>query len=150
MELQPMNTKRQKYVTFRLSDSESDQLQERIESSGLNRQQFLIRSALEKPIVNKELFQELLIELRREGSNLNQIARACNSGNQEAAAESAIAASRKLEKMWQSIRLFLEVEYQGVDLKKLSELLNSEDGSKEEHEKNVREELERIWQSLKL
>ena len=143
-----MNTKRQKYVTFRVSDSEYQQLQTRIKNSGLNTQQFLIRAVLEKPIVNKDAFQELLIELRHQGSNLNQIARACNSGQAQDAAESAKAASRKLEKFWQQIRLFLELEYQGVDLNTLAAACDSKE--KEPDKENIKGELQKVCQYLRL
>ena len=143
-----MNTKRQKYMNFRLSDSEYQQLQARIKNSGLNTQQFLLRAVLEKPIVNKDAFQELLIELRHQGSNLNQIARACNSGQAQEAAESAKAASKKLEKFWQQIRLFLELEYQGVDLGNLAAACESTEN--ETDKENIRGELQKICQYLKL
>lgn len=145
-----MNTKRQKFMNFRLSDSEYQQLQARIKDSGFNSQQYLIRAVLEKPIVNKDAFQELLIELRKQGVNLNQIARAVNSGQKMAVEESLNVALKKYEKLWQSIRLFLEFEYQGVDLKKVVEACNSTVGTQEEKNKNIKEELEKVCQFLKL
>ena len=144
-----MNTKRQKYMNFRLSDSEYQQLQARIKDSGLNTQQFLIRAILEKPIVNKEVFQEFLIELRHQGNNLNQIAKACNSGNEREAAESAIAAAKKLERFWQKIRLFLELEYRGVNLKKLADVCGSQKDEQGDF-KSIKEELDQVCQYLKL
>lgn len=144
-----MNTKRQKYMNFRLSDSEYQQLQARIKNSGLNTQQFMLRAVLEKPIVNKEVFQGFLIELRYQGNNLNQIAKSCNSGHSYEAAESAIAAAHKLERLWQQIRLFLELEYRGVNLKKLAEACGSADDEQEEY-KIIREELDKVCQYLKL
>ena len=76
-----MNTKRPKSVAFRLSESEFSQLQERIKNSGMTSQEFLLRSALDKPILEKSVYREFLLELRRQGVNLNQLVRACNVGN---------------------------------------------------------------------
>ena len=78
-----MNKNRQHKVTFRLSDSELSDLKSKIQKSGFNEQQYLLRAVLEKKMIDKELLHNLMIELRREGVNLNQIARSCNSGNTE-------------------------------------------------------------------
>ena len=51
-----MNTKRQKYMNFRLSDSEYQQLQARIKNSGVNTQQFMLRAVLESDSL-RERFQ---------------------------------------------------------------------------------------------
>ena len=84
-----MNKKRQNTAAFRLSDSERQVLKDRIKNSGMSSQEFLLRSSLERPIMNVEVFQALLVELRKQGTNLNQIAKACNSGRQMDAAESS-------------------------------------------------------------
>ena len=144
-----MNKTRPKSIAFRVSSSEWELLQARIKNSGFNSQQFLLRAVLEKPIVNKEAFHELLVELRREGSNLNQIARACNSGRLFDVAEAVVAASQKLEKIWQNIRLFLELEWQGVDLSWLAAFCRESD-SCEKDIKKIKEELNRVCQFLKL
>jgi uncharacterized membrane protein YgaE (UPF0421/DUF939 family) len=140
----PMNKTRTKSIAFRVSSSEWHRLQVRIKNSGLNSQQFLIRAALEQPIVNKEAFQELLIELRHQGVNLNQIARACNSGRQQDAAEAAVAACKTLERFWQRIQLFLELEWQGIDLARLSEACGTTDSL------SIKKELDAVCQYLKL
>lgn len=98
-----MNTKRQKSVAFRLSESEFSQLQERIKNSGMTSQEFLLRSALDKPILEKSVYQELLLEFRRQGVNLNQIARACNVGNFDIPGIEKLI--KELEEKWQSLKL---------------------------------------------
>ena len=74
-----MNKTRPNKVTVRLSDSELSDLKKRIKLSGFNQQQFLTRAIFNKAMMDKEQLHSLLIELRREGCNLNQIARACNT-----------------------------------------------------------------------
>ena len=74
-----MNKTRPNKVTVRLSDSELSDLKERIKLSGFNQQQFLSRAIFSKAMINKEQLHSLLVELRHEGCNLNQIARACNT-----------------------------------------------------------------------
>lgn len=99
-----MNKSRPNKVTFRLSDSELQDLRLRVQKSGFNEQQYLTRAVFSKQIIEKKFLHELLIELRREGVNLNQIARACNSGNAILETERIKESITKLEKLWQSLR----------------------------------------------
>lgn len=146
----PMNQRRQNYATFRLSDEERQILQERIKDSGLSSQEFLLRSSIGKPIMNAELFQSLLIELRKIGTNINQMARACNSGHQEDVAESAIVAFKKIEKTVQALRTYYELDSQNVDLSKLKKLCELVSDDLEMRDNEVLKEILEIWQYLKL
>ena len=76
-----MNKSRPNKITFRLSDSELQDLRERVEKSGFNEQHFLARAVLAKSLIEKSALNELIFQLRKIGVNCNQIARSCNSGN---------------------------------------------------------------------
>lgn len=99
-----MNKKRPHKVTFRLSEPEWTALKSRMHESGLNDQQYLIRAVMNKKMIDKESLHNLMIELRREGVNLNQIARSCNSGNTELEKERINASLINLEVLWQFLR----------------------------------------------
>lgn len=99
-----MNKNRPNKITFRLSESELQELRARIQKSGFNEQQFLVRALFSKKIIEKEPLHQLLVELRREGVNLNQIARACNSGNVTFETDRINQSIANLEKLWQSLR----------------------------------------------
>lgn len=99
-----MNKTRPYKVTVRLSDSELTDLKKRIKLSGFNQQQFLSREIFGKAMMDKEQLHSLLIELRREGCNLNQIARACNTYKVLDDAERIRQSIEKLEALWQSLR----------------------------------------------
>ena len=99
-----MNKTRPHKVTVRLSDSELSDLKKRIKLSGFNQQQFLSRAIFGKAMMDKEQLHSLLIELRREGCNLNQIARACNTYKVLDDAERIRQSIEKLEVLWQSLR----------------------------------------------
>ena len=73
---------RKKSVQFLLRTDEHDAqtLRQKITSSGLSQQDYLLKSALEAPITNPMVYRELLIEYKRQGNNLNQLTRAVNSG----------------------------------------------------------------------
>ena len=89
---------------MRLSDSELSDLKDRIKLSGFNQQQFLTRAIFNKAMMNKEQLHSLLVELRREGVNLNQIARACNTYKVLDDTTKINQAIEKLEVLWQFLR----------------------------------------------
>lgn len=99
-----MNISRPYKITFRLSDTELQDLRAQIKKSGFNEQQFLTRTVLSKKLIDKETLLQLLVELRREGVNLNQIARSCNSGNGPLETDRINQCIAKLEALWQSLR----------------------------------------------
>lgn len=99
-----MNKNRPNKITFRLSDSELQELRARIKKSGFNEQQFLIRALFSNKVIEKETLHQLLVELRREGVNLNQIARACNSGNVAFETERIKQSIVNLENLWRFLR----------------------------------------------
>jgi hypothetical protein len=75
-----MNKTRPKQLSFRVSEEEYRQLQEKILESGKNQQEYILSCVLEKQIVNTDGIKELIPELKRIGNNLNQIAKRCNEG----------------------------------------------------------------------
>ena len=99
-----MNKTRPNKVTVRLSDSELSDLKERIKLSGFNQQQFLSRAIFNKAMMDKEQLHSLLIELRREGCNLNQIARACNTYKVLDDEQKIRQTIEKLEALWLCLR----------------------------------------------
>ena len=72
------NKSRPKQLSFRVSEEEYQQLQEKISKSGKNQQEYILSCVLEKQIVNTDGIKELIPELKRIGNNLNQIAKRCN------------------------------------------------------------------------
>ena len=99
-----MNKTRPNEVTVRLSDSELSDLKERIKLSGFNQQQFLSRAIFNKAMMDKEQLHSLLVELRREGCNLNQIARACNTYKVLDDEQRIKQTIEKLEALWLCLR----------------------------------------------
>ena len=66
------NKSRPKQLSFRVSEEEYQQLQEKISKSGKNQQEYILSCVLEKQIVNTDGIKELIPELKRIGNNLNQ------------------------------------------------------------------------------
>ena len=69
------NRKREKQIKFYVNEKEYDQIKKKVKKSKLKQQEYLIKSALNKKIIVIDGLKEILLELSREGNNLNQIAK---------------------------------------------------------------------------
>ena len=67
-------------IKFFVSDSELEKIDKKIQKSKMTKSDYLRNAALGKEIVIIEDFKEFFIELKKQGTNINQIARALNSG----------------------------------------------------------------------
>ena len=73
-----MNRKRPKQIVIRLSEQEYEELKIKVEQSGKNQQQYIIEALTKKRVVNTDGLKEVAGELKRQGNNLNQIAKRLN------------------------------------------------------------------------
>ena len=103
-----MNKTRPKQLSFRVSEEEYQQLQEKISESGKNQQEYILSCVLEKQIVNTDGIKELIPELKRIGNNLNQIAKRCNEGGMLPSEAEVRKHGEELNKVWQSLRRYLQ------------------------------------------
>ncbi len=67
-------------IKFFVSDLELEKIDKKIQKSKMTKSDYLRTLALGKEIVIIEDFKEFFIELKKQGTNINQIARALNSG----------------------------------------------------------------------
>lgn len=72
--------KREKQIKFYVDEKELERIEKKIERSKLKKSDYLRAAALEKEIIVIEDFKEFFIELKKQGTNLNQIAKALNQG----------------------------------------------------------------------
>ncbi|MBU3114703.1 plasmid mobilization protein [Clostridium lacusfryxellense] len=69
---------RSKQIILRSTQKEYEIIQKKVEKSKLKQNDYLLNCALQKDIIVIEGLKELLLELVREGKNLNQISRVLN------------------------------------------------------------------------
>lgn len=69
---------RTRKMTFRLNEEEYRKIKEKVEESGTSQQQFLLKTALGKEIIHIKEFQELIFQIKKIGTNVNQIAKHSN------------------------------------------------------------------------
>lgn len=98
------NRKREKQIKFYVNEKEYDQIKKKVEKSKLKQQEYLIKSALNKKIIVIDGLKEILLELSREGNNLNQIAKKINEGEQKDIKEM----KNKLNDLWDLIEKILK------------------------------------------
>ena len=98
------NRKRDKQIKFYVNEKEYEQIKKNVEKSKLKQQEYLIKSALNKKIIVIDGLKEILLELSREGNNLNQIAKKINEGEQKDIKEM----KNKLNNLWDLIEKILK------------------------------------------
>jgi len=69
-------------ICLRLNEKEARALKEKAKQCGLSKSAYLRRLILDQPVKVRppEAIHELYVEINRIGTNINQIARACNAG----------------------------------------------------------------------
>ena len=72
---------RNQVVAFRVTRSERRQIETKVRRSGLSQQEYLLRAALEQPILMIHELKPILTELRAWGRNLNQLTILAHTGH---------------------------------------------------------------------
>lgn len=69
-------------ICLRLNENETRALKEKAKQCGLSKSAYLRRLILNQPVKARppEAVHDLYVEINRIGTNINQIARACNAG----------------------------------------------------------------------
>jgi len=101
------NRKRKVQVKFRMSEEETEQLKKKIEKSGMSQQEYLLRCVLEKPIVNTDGLKEFMPELKKQGSNLNQLTKKINERGYIDYKQELPQLEKELKEIWQLLKQYL-------------------------------------------
>lgn len=102
-----MGKQRNKQVNFRMTEEEFKVLKEKVEQSGMNQREFLRRCVLDKVILNVDSLKTLIPEMKRQGSNLNQIAKRLNERKFVDYNNELSGCLQEVEETWQSLKQFL-------------------------------------------
>ena len=102
------NKSRPKQLSFRVNEEEYQKLQERVQESGKNQQEYILSCVLDKKIVNTDGIKELIPELKRIGNNLNQIAKRYNEGGVLPSESEVREQGEELKQVWQLLRRYLQ------------------------------------------
>lgn len=104
------NKSRPKQVMFRLSEEEAEKLQKKVEQSGMSQQDYILKAVLDKPITNTDGIKELVPELKRQGNNLNQIAKKLNEGGyiDYISQYELPKVLKEMREIWQQLKQYLQ------------------------------------------
>ena len=101
-----MNKSRPNQFLFRLDDPEKELFRNKVARSGLSQQNYIRRCVLDRPVISLDRAElhKILVELSRQGNNLNQIARVLNERG-DLVHENVISEMKgELEDTWQQLR----------------------------------------------
>lgn len=102
-----MSRKREKQVNLRLMEREYEILKKQVEESGLKQQEYLRQCVLEKEIINMKPLKALVPEMKKQGVNLNQVAKKLNSRGYVDYNNELKHTLVEVQKTWQSLRQYL-------------------------------------------
>lgn len=99
--------KNKKQISFRVTEEEYKKLLKKIEKSKLKQNEYFLKCGLDKEIKVIDGVSELVIEIKRIGNNINQIAKVGNASG--VISEKEIdKANKELEKIWQLLRQLIQ------------------------------------------
>lgn len=103
-----MNRKRPKQIVIRVSEEELKQIKEKIEQSGKSQQQYIIEALTQKQVINTDGIKEIYPELKRQGWNLNQIAKKLNEKGYVDYKHELSETMKAVREVWQSLKRYLQ------------------------------------------
>lgn len=92
---------RPRQVKFWVTDEEFEKINEQVTKSKVTKQEYLLRSALNKKITVIPGLKEILIELSKEGNNLKLLSKELQKGNIDIKEINNM--QKKLSDLWTSI-----------------------------------------------
>ena len=98
---------RPKQIKFWATEEELKVIDEKVKLSNLTKQEYLLRSSLDKNILVIDGLKELLLELSKEGNNLNSLSRNVAKG-EEGVLEDIKIMQDKLMELWKLIEKTLK------------------------------------------
>ncbi len=89
-----------------MSEKELDKFRAKVAKSGLNQQNYIVKSVLEIPIIETAAIREIIPQLKRVGNNLNQLVKEFHFGK-FCDRDAILDNQKELNNIWQSLKQFL-------------------------------------------
>lgn len=107
-----MNKSRPNQFLFRLNDTEKELFLKKVTRSGLSQQNYVKKCVLDKPVISLDRAEmhKILVELSRQGNNLNQIARTLNEWGDLIRLKDITEMKEGLEDTWQQLRQLIHTQ----------------------------------------
>lgn len=95
-----------KHFNFRVNEKEYNKIKSKIEKSKLNTSKYLLRTAMDKDIIVVDGLEEIIIQLRKIGNNINQLTKLCNQGRLTNANLEDV--KKEMKSTWQLLNLLIQ------------------------------------------
>lgn len=69
-----------RHFNFRVNEKEYNKIKSKIKKSKLNTSEYLLRTSMDKDVIVINGLEEIIIQLRKIGNNINQLTKLCNQG----------------------------------------------------------------------
>lgn len=102
-----MPREREKQIKFFVTVAELEKIKQKVEKSKLNQSDYIRKVALQKDIIVIEGLNELTIELKRIGNNLNQLTRLSHEGKVNCSRELQDI-NGEMKEVWQLLRQLIQ------------------------------------------
>ena len=103
-----MNRTRPKQIVIRVSEEELEQIKKKVEQSGKSQQQYIIEALTQKQVINTDGIKAIYPELKRQGNNLNQIARKLHERGYIDYQQELPNTMKEVREVWQLLRQYLQ------------------------------------------
>ena len=95
-----------RHFNFRVNEKEYNQIKSKIEKSKSNTSEYLLRTAMDKDIIVIDGLEEIIIQLRKIGNNLNQLTKLCNQGRIRNINLEDV--KKEMKSIWQLLNLLIQ------------------------------------------
>jgi len=102
------NRSKSKQIKFWVTEEEQKKIKKKIEKSKLKQNEYLLKCALDKEIIVIEDLQQMILETKRIGNNINQLAKSVNQGRIVNGGQELLEIKEELKEVWQLLRLLIQ------------------------------------------
>lgn len=95
-----------RHFNFRVNEKEYNKIKRQIEKSKLNTSEYLLRTAMDKDIIVVDGLEEIIMQLRKIGNNINQLTKLCNQGRIRNINLEDV--KKEMKSIWQLLNLLIQ------------------------------------------
>ena len=95
-----------RHFNFRVNEKEYNKIKSKIEKLKLNTSEYLLRTAIDKDIIVIDGLEEIIMQLRKIGNNLNQLTKLCNQGRLTSINLEDV--KKEMKSIWQLLNLLIQ------------------------------------------
>lgn len=96
-----------KQIKFRVTENDYKKIKNKIEKSKLSQDDYLLKCALDKEIVIIDGLREIIYEVKKIGTNINQLAKISNQ-KRVVSSTALDNMNKELSEVWQLLRLLIQ------------------------------------------